>query len=168
MTRLPYMAEPWFAALQAEVERSSVTAAARRLGVSHAAVSMVLRGAGPYGDGTAGTSRFAARVAQMLGQVRCPFLSSVTGEANFISGDQCRGYAYRETPTSSPLATRHWTACRSCSERVSAPRGWDEAARQFIDLKAVRAQLKRPSGPPAESSPRVAARDLPPTRKEAA
>lgn len=168
MTRLPYMLEPWFATFEAEIERSSVGAVAKRLGVSHAAVSMVRNGAGPYGDGSAGTRRFAARVAQMLGQVACPFLAATTGEDAWISGDKCREYAYRAVPTSSPLATRHWQACRKCERRVSAPRGWDEATRQFIDLKAVRGQLRRASGRPVDSSPGVAVPGLLPTEKEAA
>ena len=161
MTRPAYMAEPWFELLAAEIARTSVTAVAARLDVSHAAVSMVHRGGGAYGTGAASTRRFAERVQQMLGQLACPFLAQTTGDETYISGDQCRAYAYREAPTASPLQTRHWQACRSCALRVSAPRGWDEATRKFIDLDALRTQLKRASKgshhPVAVSSPGVAA-----------
>jgi hypothetical protein len=145
VTRLPYMSEPWFQLLAAEIARTSCQAVADRLGVSRAAASMVYRGAGAYGTGEAGTERMAERVLQMLGDVECPFLSATTGEPTRISGDQCRGYAYREAPTSSPLASRHWQACRRCERRVSAPRGWDEAAGRFIDLAQLREQLRRAS-----------------------
>lgn len=168
MTRLPYMSEPWYALLAAEVERTSMQAVADRLDVSRAAVSMVYRGAGAYGTGEASTVRFAKRVLQLLGDVTCPFLTMTTGEVQTITGDQCRSYAYRAAPTSNPLATRHWQACRKCDRRVSAPRGWDEATCTFVDLDALRDQIKRASKGSREQTA-VAAADLqPPPSEEAA
>jgi len=125
--RMPYMDEPWFARLAQEIERTSMGAAAARIGVTASAVSQVFNGAGAYGDGTAGTRKFGARVELMLDvRIACPFLGATTGEERLISGAQCAEYAYREVPTGSPLATRHWRACRGCALRVPAPKGWDE------------------------------------------
>jgi hypothetical protein len=155
----PYMSEPWYALLRAEVERTSITAAALRIGVSRGAVSQVLNGTGLYGTGEADTRRFGLRVMQMLSKVMCPFLTQTAGEDTWISGDQCRGYAYRECPTNSSLATRHWTACRGCPTRVSAPRGWDEQGHRFIEIKP---EIK-PQALPADDKPGVAAPDQPRT-----
>lgn len=131
------MSEPWFVLLRIEIERTTQTAVAQRLGLSRGAVSQVFRGTGEYGAGRADTSKFAARVLQMLGQVQCPFLTRAKGEAHWISGDACRGYAYRECPTNSSMATRHWQSCRSCDTRVSAPRGWSEAEKKVIPIRAA-------------------------------
>lgn len=136
---LPYMREAWYALLAREVDASSLVAVARRLGVSHGAVSQVLRGTGLYGDGAAGTRRFGQRVLEILEiSIECPFLTQFTGEPRRISGPQCRDYAYREAPTANPHDGRHWRACRTCEQRVLPPRGWDEARGCFVDSSALR------------------------------
>lgn len=137
MSLKPYMAEPWYALLQQAVRDSSMTAIAARLDVSRGAVSQVINGTGLYGTGSAGTKRFGERVMKMLSQMRCPFLSETAGEQRFISGEECRAYAFREAPTNSPLANRHWRACRECPSRVPAPKNWDEKSLRFVDLRAI-------------------------------
>ena len=139
MKRQPYMDESWYAVLTQAVADSTMTAVARRLDVSRGAVSQVLNGTGLYGSGQANTARFGERVMKMLSQMRCPFLSDTAGEERFISGEECRAYAYREAPTNSPMANRHWRACRDCVARVPAPRNWDERSLKFIEIRAERA-----------------------------
>lgn len=159
------MSEPWYALLVREVDASSLVAVARRLGVSHGAVSQVLRGTGLYGAGSASTRRFGQRVLELLEiSIECPFLSQFTGEPRRISGPQCRDYAYREAPVANPHDGRHWRACRTCERRVLPPRGWDEARGCFIDTSALR---KRRA---AKTAAAVAAAQAEgqPTEKEAA
>lgn len=161
---LPYMSEPWFAVLRHEIETTSMTHVATRLGVSRGAVSQVFNGTGLYGDGKASAARFGERVSKLINQMRCPFLTQSTGEEHWISGEQCRDYAYRECPTTSSLATRHWQSCRQCPDRVPAPHGWNEQRGQFITVHPVRTRKRADQAP----SPGVAAPDVPPTEKEAA
>jgi hypothetical protein len=144
--RLPYMSESWFARLENEVRRSSMGRTAERLGLTVSAVSQVLNGTGGYGEGKCGTGKIAERVRVFLDiQITCPFLSAVTGEPKKIAGDECRDYAYREVPTGSPMATRHWRACRTCEKRVPPPRGWEEARAAFADPKFYRPLRKQPA-----------------------
>lgn len=148
---MPYMDEPWFRLFAAEIAATSMQRTAQRLGVTTGCVCLVANGAGLYGTGAAGTAKFGRRVLMMLGRIECPFLSATTGEPREISGDQCRDYAYREVPTGSPLATRHWRACRDCERRVPPPRGWDEARRIWTDIKFI------PRAPKARTAQGVAA-----------
>ncbi len=155
------MNEPWFQLLRQEIEATSMTAVAARLRVSRGAVSQVFNGTGLYGTGQASAEKFGERVRTMSTQMRCPFLSSVTGEEQFITGSECSAFAYRECPTSSSLATRHWQHCRACPSRVPAPVRWNESAGKFIPLHPERAGARKPR-------PGVAAPDTHPTEKEAA
>jgi len=134
----PYMDSSWWRRLRDEIARTSMGATAARLGVTTSAVSQVFNGSGLYA--TYGAEKFGERVRLMLDiSITCPFLTATAGEEKLIAGDQCREYAYREAPTASPMATRHWRACRSCARRVPAPRGWDERAGRFvIDIKPAR------------------------------
>ena len=163
MNRLPYMDTAWYALLAREIEATSMTAVAARLRVSRGAVSQVFNGTGLYGTGQASADKFGERVLRMSADMRCPFLSRETGEERFITGADCAEYAYRECPTSSSMATRHWQACRQCPVRVPAPVRWNESAGRFIPLHNGGAQRGR-----EQSSPGVAAPDVPPTEKEAA
>jgi len=89
--------------LRAEATRTSITAAARRLGLSRPAVSGVLSGA--YG---ANPGRVLARAAEVLGRHDCP----ATGGT--VSAEECRDAAARPMPTSSRFALTRWEACRAC------------------------------------------------------
>lgn len=130
-----YMTTRWFQLLRAEVQATSQADAARRIGVTPSCVCQVLNGGGQYGNGGADTEKFGRRVELMLGRVLCPFISATAGESRLITGDACRDYAYRDVPTGSSMATRHWQACRKCPSRVPAPRGWDETKADWIEDK---------------------------------
>jgi len=108
----------WLDLLRAEVAVSSVTSAARRIGVSRSALSQVLNACGPYGTGRASVARIAERVMQEFGQVACPFLSEFKGELVTITRMQCRRVALKESaPLNSPRELRHWRACQTCAQR---------------------------------------------------
>jgi hypothetical protein len=96
---------------------------ARQLGISAAALSQVLNGSGCYGDGTAKTDRIADKVVHTFGRYSCPHLTAESGgDDQVITAEQCRSYAHREAPTSSPREMQHWQACRQCKHRdASAP-----------------------------------------------
>jgi len=95
----------WIALLRAEAERTSITAAARRIRYSRPAVSGVLNGT-YRGD----TSRIRARVLAVLGRmIACPH----TGEA--MHTDECRRWRHRPMPMGSASDLKHWRACRSCT-----------------------------------------------------
>lgn len=123
MTQRPYMQEPWFLLLTDRCKGAVRARIAAQLGVSNTALSMVINGTGPYGDGSASTARFAERVVHTFGRYACPHLTAEAGgEECVITADQCRGYAHRPPPTGSPRAMQHWQACRQCHHReASAP-----------------------------------------------
>ncbi|MCB4362660.1 hypothetical protein KIH07_02865 [Hydrogenophaga taeniospiralis] len=145
----PYMQEPWFLLL---VERCSGVVRARiaeQLGISSTALSMVLNGTGPYGNGTASTAHIAERVVHTFGRYACPHLTAESGgdQEHVITADQCRVYAHRPPPIGSPLAMQHWQACRQCPHlEASAP----PVERTPVPRKTVRA----PSTPSPQEAPR--------------
>ncbi|MDH1333243.1 hypothetical protein N5D77_05955 [Comamonas thiooxydans] len=122
---LAYQSEPWFAMLSNRVQQPGAVRAqvARQLGISAAALSQVLNGSGCYGDGTAKTDRIADKVVHTFGRYSCPHLTAESGgDDQVITAEQCRSYAHREAPTSSPREMQHWQACRQCKHRdASAP-----------------------------------------------
>lgn len=93
----------WIDLLKGEVDATSITATATRLGVSRTAVSLVLSDKYP-----AKTDRMAKRVIEVLGAVICPAL----GES--ITPERCQGYRSMKAPTHNPIAMRHWRACQRC------------------------------------------------------
>lgn len=124
MNHLPYMAQPWYALLTARCSSAGVLRKdiAAQLGISPVTLSMVLNGSGPYGDGTAQTRAIAERVEHTFGRYVCPHLTAEAGQETRITADECRAYAHRDAPPSSPRAMQHWQACRACAHRqASAP-----------------------------------------------
>lgn len=124
MTQLmPYMAEPWFALLQAACQRENKSRVALRLGVSAAAVGQVLNGSGNYGNGKASPAKLAERVLHKFGSYECPHLTEMFAEPRVITADECRTHAHRETvPIGSPGAMAHWRACHTCPHKpLAAP-----------------------------------------------
>lgn len=118
MTRLPYMAEPWFALLQGACERENKSKVALRLGVSPAAVGQVLNGSGNYGNGKASPAKLAERVLHKFGSYECPHLTEMFAEARVITAAECRTHAHREAaPIGSPGAMAHWRACNTCPHK---------------------------------------------------
>jgi len=93
----------WRVLLAAAIAASNKQAVADRLGVKRTTVSLVANNKYP-----ARTDKFAARVMDVLGRERCPFLCAE------ITREQCREYRDRGAPTSSPREMRHWRACQGC------------------------------------------------------
>jgi transcriptional regulator with XRE-family HTH domain len=92
MTQLmPYMAEPWFALLQAACQRENKSKVALRLGVSPAAVGQVLNGSGNYGNGKASPVKLAERVLHKFGSYECPHLTEMFAEPRVITADEADG-----------------------------------------------------------------------------
>lgn len=100
----------WLELLRERVAASSQQNVAAKLDVSRATVALCLSGKYP-----ASTSRIELKVLTAYAQVECPFL------AERISFSDCRGHHTRETPTSSPLAMRHWKACQTCPNNKTVP-----------------------------------------------
>ncbi len=117
-----YMTEPWFAVLQRACATHRQSHVARRLGISGGAVSQLLNGTGLYGDGRARTDRMAERVIYEFDRFACPYLSDGQGGegAVVITSSQCRAWALRPVPTSSPREIQHWQACQQCPNRLLA------------------------------------------------
>ncbi len=96
--------------LRAEVERTSMTAAAERLDVSRTAISLLL--SGKY---TADPTRMHARILDVLGGVWCPHLDQD------IPRSQCRAWHSRQRPPAQTAAdVRHWRACQTCAHNPVA------------------------------------------------
>lgn len=123
---MPYMNEEWCEVLRAEVQMTSMTAVAQTLGVSRGAISQIINGTGKYGAGEANTKRFRERVERTFSRIECPYLSEHQDRPVSITGAECRVYAYREAPTSSPTDLSHWRTCRTCAKRVQPPVKWHD------------------------------------------
>lgn len=141
MNLRPYMADAWFGLLKARCQGAVQSTVARQIGISPTALSMIVNGTGPYGDGTASTTRIADKVIHTFGRYACPHLTAEgVGEDVVITADQCRAYAHRPAPTSSPRDMQHWQACRQCHHReASAP----PAERIPVPRKAARKAARK-------------------------
>ena len=118
-----YMQEHWFALLKSRCAGAVHAHIALALGISRTALSMILNGTGPYGEGQASTDRIAERVIHTYGRYVCPHLTEEEGgDERVITAEQCRAIAHRSPPTASPRDMQHWQACRKCPHReASAP-----------------------------------------------
>jgi len=98
----------WLTLLAEDVARSGSRAAtARRIGISRAAVSLLLSGRYP-----GSTDKMAAKVlAALAGRVPCPH------DGADIARAACADRAASAMPMSSPAALRAWMACRRCPHR---------------------------------------------------
>lgn len=120
MTAATYQSEQWFSLLEAAASRTSQLLVAAELGVSQGTVSQVLRGTGLYGTGKASTVHIARRVLDTYSHWECPFLSD--DEPRTVTSAECRAFAHRPAPTSSPRNLAHWRACQQCPMKArSAP-----------------------------------------------
>lgn len=93
----------WLTLLQQAVDAENITQVAARLKVSRTTISLVLADKYP-----ASKDRIAARVLDVYGRIRCPFMDREIVQA------ECRDYRTRAVPTSSPRAMQHWRACQGC------------------------------------------------------
>lgn len=90
--------------LGAEVARSNMTAAGKRIGMSRTTVSLVLANRYPS-PSTAGVER---RVMNVLGRIDCLAVGAV------VTSEQCQSYRAKPAPTHNPNAMQHWKACQHC------------------------------------------------------
>lgn len=124
MSKPAYMRQEWFALLSARCQKGLRGKVALQLGISAPALTQVLNGSGKYGSGEARTDRVADRVLHTFGRYECPHLTeqAEAGSSVVITADQCRAYAHRAVPLTSPRDVQHWQACQQCPHRVaSAP-----------------------------------------------
>lgn len=119
-----YFDEPWYALLTERCAGFTRTAIAQQLGISTPTLCQVLNGSGKYGTAEASTERIAERVTHTFGRYECPHLTeqAEAGTRVLITATECRAYAHRPAPTSSPREIQHWQACRQCPHKAfSAP-----------------------------------------------
>lgn len=104
-------AEPplWVRLLDAEVQRTNITAAAKRIGMNRATVSTVLRNCYPSLS-TAGVER---RVMDALGRLDCPAQGAV------VTVVECQAFREKPAPTHNPLAMQRWKASQHCPHNPS-------------------------------------------------
>lgn len=98
----------WRALLNDAIARDprGIAGVAVTLGLSRAAVSLVVSDKYP-----ASSARIARKVIDAFDRVLCPHLS------RSLTHLDCRTFAYRTPPTSSPREMRHWRACQQCPHR---------------------------------------------------
>lgn len=103
--------------LKAEVARvGSIQAAAKAIGVSRTALSLVLAGKYP-----ADTGRLEAKVRAIAERVPCPHLGDL------VRRDHCRDLALGPCPTHTPEAAAAWRACINCPHRPSPAQAKEKA-----------------------------------------
>jgi hypothetical protein len=108
-----YSTETWYILLSAQAARSTRATVAKQLNISAPQLSQVLNRTGKYGSGMAKTDKLAVKVMHTFGRYVCPYLSS-EGQEVQLEASQCKDYAHKPAPTSSPRAMQHWQACRNC------------------------------------------------------
>lgn len=124
MSDVSYQNEPWFALLSERCATLNRAKVAELLGVSAPTLSQVLNASGKYGTGEASAERVASRVTHTFGRYQCPHLTeqAEAGETVMVTAEECRAYAHRAPPISSPREVQHWQACRQCPHKAaSAP-----------------------------------------------
>lgn len=94
----------WLTLLRHEVDATSITAAAAKIGYSRPSVSLALAERYP-----GGTAKIAAAVLSKLQTVDCPFLGQQ------IKGAECKENAQRSMPTGNPQQLNFWRACQRCT-----------------------------------------------------
>jgi len=106
-----YMTTAWFLGLMAEVQRTSVTAVAARLGFSRTSISQVCNGCGPYGEGRSSTTNIEIAYRREFEGITCPHTQTTVDVAH------CRDVALRNAPSHNPLQMLQWQACQNCSNK---------------------------------------------------
>lgn len=97
--------------LQAQKDAGAThRAIAEKLGYSHTAITLYVNGKYP-----GGIARLEARIVEVYSRIACPFLT------RDISLADCTQYRTQDCPTSSPMAVRHWQACKSCAHNPDRP-----------------------------------------------
>ncbi len=106
-----YFNAAWFNDLVSEVNATSVTAVAAKMGVARSSLSVLVNGIGAYGSGKACTYNMEKRYRQAFEQIACPHTGSVIGMT------VCRDMALRAAPSHNPIQMMHWQACQSCPNK---------------------------------------------------
>lgn len=110
----------WIRLLATEVARGNRTQAARRIGISRTAVSLVLVNRYP----SPSTARIERKVLQALGQLDC------LAKGQQVTLIECQDFRERPAPTHNPMSMRHWRACQHCPNNPHcAPREDNHHAR---------------------------------------
>ena len=102
----------WMKLLTTAIAASSKQNVARELGISRSQVSLVANG--KY---IASTEHIAKKVLSRYGRIHCPHLSAE------ITPDECNYNHKREAPTSNPREMKHWRACQTCKNNLTATQG---------------------------------------------
>lgn len=125
-----YMNGDWFAGFMSEVQHSSITAVAAKLGLTRVTISQVFNGSGEYGKGKASTSSIEHAYRAQYEKLTCPHTQAHVGIAH------CREVALRAAPTHNPLHMQQWQACQQCKYKPSAPKAC--AIRPDVDTLTVK------------------------------
>lgn len=104
MSAHPFAGEPWYQILMREIELSSITKVAERLGYTRARVSQVVNGLT-----AAKPTKLAERVMKLLDRWECPYLNTE------IAADECRVTHSCPTPYHDPARLAQRRVCRSCT-----------------------------------------------------
>lgn len=106
-----YMNSDWFAGFMSEVQHSSITTVASKLGIKRTTISQVFNGSGEYGKGTASTGNIERSYRGHYEKLSCPHTQAQVGI------NHCRELALRAAPTHNPLQMQQWQACQQCRYR---------------------------------------------------
>lgn len=98
----------WLDLLRDQVASRGLGPVALTLGYSKTALSLVLNG--KY---SSDTRRIEEAVLRAYGTVHCPF------EGRDLTEADCRYWRTSDPHTTSPWATSHWCACRTCTHNPS-------------------------------------------------
>lgn len=111
-----YMLTDWFRGLTREVEASSQTAVAKKMGIPRVSLTILLRGLGAYGTGRCSTARYERLYRQTFEAITCPF------NGRPVDIEYCREKALQAAPTHNPQKLNHWKACQECQFKPAAPK----------------------------------------------
>lgn len=101
-----YMQEEWFAILKKELEDSTVSAVAKKIGYSSTSISLIM-----HGKYNGKADRVAKKVLETFTKVGCPYLGQE------VDMPTCIEIALSPAPTHNPLKMQHWKACLKCPKR---------------------------------------------------
>lgn len=74
-----YMNSDWFAGFMSEVQHSSITTVASKLGIKRTTISQVFNGSGEYGKGTASTGNIERSYRGHYEKLSCPHTQAQVG-----------------------------------------------------------------------------------------
>jgi len=100
----------WLNILKTELENGkSIAQVGREIGYSRTAVSLAIKGNYP-----GGTKKIAtATLAKYTNRLMCPHMGTA------ITFIECRAFAAKSMPTSSPRELKHWSACKRCTKKTA-------------------------------------------------